>query len=273
MGAAALFMTVATGCGNDVGAGSPDPNTRATPTDPETVANTRIISSVEGGGVTLSFVAHDTASGTIYSIEETGSAYAVNTAVDRLMAQPLTLLEVYNAVAGDKEAPEELVTLHSEECARLGRPDTAMLSLSVDLNAPVKKDLAACTGFVFADPGAGLGWTNRRAYFYNGSGACVKVTNGRQEYYFTANLVTLGLCNDSSVAQVGSVHWLHGWDRATGSSSFNVGSYTYWRTRNAASGPPACPLCAPPGTEWYICSDTAGASGYLATAEVYYKQY
>jgi hypothetical protein len=135
-------------------------------------------------------------------MRETGSAYAKSAVVAPLMAQKLTTLEIYLALAPPgTSAPPALVEAQAGEAAAMGR-SAEVRQVTVDASTLVEKDLTACESTILDrvppdgnefvwDAVFGIRITNNQAteWFYPARWICSATQS-------TAGWVILGTCNE-----------------------------------------------------------------------------
>ncbi|HTV23537.1 MAG TPA: hypothetical protein VMG12_32835 [Polyangiaceae bacterium] len=128
--AAALLLSGAVACGSE-----PDPIERATlPVGHEQVLH---VADVEGQHLEFVSLAPDAESAPMYSVNSTlhrGHREIVGALFEHY--GPLTMLEVFNAVAPFDAAPSEIVRAHADEARAIGRANDDVLAVDLDWVEP-----------------------------------------------------------------------------------------------------------------------------------------
>jgi hypothetical protein len=191
------IIAITLACGAALVAGCSGSSGGVGQSDPAAVEESNLteVASVSGAGVTLTFFAAPAENGKqVIGIRENGSAFAKSSPVAALVAQELTSQEIYLAFAPDgATAPAALVAAQADEAAALGR-SADVRHATIDRNAVVEKDLAACKSALFVNisswggPGS---WSAGPSGTFGGG----FTTESLPE---TARPVVLGACNESS---------------------------------------------------------------------------
>jgi hypothetical protein len=118
-----------------------------------------------------------------------------------LADRDLTSLEMFRAIAPEREPPAALVEAHAAEVQRLGRADDAVLEAAIDLERPIEKSVSSCESFIFAPPPSGS-WTRQQGRNYLVNETWLPVGDSLSDWsHHTGNPVTFGACNRVKPAQ------------------------------------------------------------------------
>jgi hypothetical protein len=155
----------------------------------------------------VSFVAFDVGGGApTIGIFESGAPGA-NSWTNQLASQGLTTLEMFLALAPEgAEPPDALVDGQAREARALGRTDTSIHRVAIDVNAPVEKSLATCWPHI-ASP-SGSGWVSTNGW--NNSDWYSSAINGTWDYlghgngYGSAFWEAMTTCNESTTDTMNS---------------------------------------------------------------------
>jgi hypothetical protein len=183
----------------------------SSPDQPVRVTQEEVLAVVEAGGETYTFFllgeGEDAALG--MSVQGTGgSGSSFQGLLDR--EGDLTLLEIFNAIAPDREAPEALLQSHPIETAAMNRGDARVRSIEKAVPPP---GVDVCSNVIFFPPS--LTWTNIRiGVAGSGGNAYACVTNSASSGLasgqpssstctFTSTLrMMAGICNLSTTAML-----------------------------------------------------------------------
>ena len=135
------------------------------------------------------------------TIEEQASIYAVTTPMQQLWGRGLTTLELFQALAPEQTAPEELVAAHARE-AQLLRRDETIRHVSLDMAPLVEKSVtpAQCS-VMFNNPYNSnyQPWVNQASYDNKTGGFTVCGGSSCQNSYnYPDEVILLGICNSDS---------------------------------------------------------------------------
>ena len=199
--AAAAVVGVLAGPAAAGSAGQPAAPQAAGPVQPQAVA------TVIGAGVTVTFLSTAGPDGQPrIAMYERGSARAARSPVAGLLAQWLTSMEIYLALApAGTPAPEALAQVQATEAAQLGRD----ASIHHPATAPVAahpNSLQGCKNLIFVDLTSSNGfgiWGNIGAVAYPAGlvGTQSQFVGGVSSYE-TTDVVGFGACNESGSATV-----------------------------------------------------------------------
>jgi hypothetical protein len=160
-----------------------------------------ILAELKVGSETVRFHEFTAADGSrMLAIQELAPATLKTTPIEELQrGGPLTQLEIFQALAPDRQAPQALADAHTAEALAIGRSDTQVRHVPFERSAPSEQSVAFCEGWVFRDPDLYSDWTNRlgrtnvSGYSYLNVGRWVD-----DQGYATVAKVTLGSCNESN---------------------------------------------------------------------------
>ena len=159
------------------------------------------IASVTVGSTEITFYREE--GETDISIEEQASVYSVDTPMRQLWSRDLTSLEIYLALAPDQPAPEALVAAHAAEAKALGRDNDDVIPVELDRAPLAQKSVTPQDCDVMLAnpytpdyypwyPTYRLDNTIGTRLLCAGGGICA------MQYTYPAQVVLLGICNDSS---------------------------------------------------------------------------
>jgi hypothetical protein len=187
----------------------------STPEEEPLEAETTILSEIElGYGIlTFSEITLPDGSHMISMMEQAGS-HLEETPIDRLFREygPLTALEVFRAVAAEREPPIALFDHQHADALAFGRPDDAIVEAHFDRVAVVggegisTKSRAACVNYVFADPGKSGDWNVGLVALAPGDSVFNTLYAGGWGH-FSTEAVTLGICNEGTLDVQGRRCW------------------------------------------------------------------
>jgi hypothetical protein len=188
--------------------------------------------------------------GSVPSISEAGGLQAVERLFEE--AGPLTVLEIFHALAGTEAEPNPLlVRHHAVEADLLGRPDAAVREILFDPRVIAKVSPSTCDGFI-----VGNYWRHKakKDYASGRDYVCLKNDCG---FWTTEGTKAVICANSTEVDARAGIDLGNGWEGDWGQVPLNQPFWHYvpsgpWR-RFAADG------------------DSTGAQYHLRVAALYQK--
>lgn len=258
----------------------------AEPVKPGVEVQDTILAEVDVGYGTVRFHEFTAPGGNkTLAIQELAPATLAKTPMDALQESGgLTSLEVFKAVAPEREPPQALVDSHAQEALAMGREDTRVLQARFDKDAAVEKSIASCEGWVYQVPDPATQWNLRLSR--NSVSGYQGLNLGRyvdDQGYATVGTVTLGTCNESDVPIQTYLAWDDTQDNNSWLNSpwYDIPAYTAGRWWNFTNTRYYCPNPLPPPglclTQIPIryqiwANSTSGKLYHLRTAELGVKQ-
>ncbi len=210
-----------------------------------------ILAELKVGSETVRFHEFSAPDGSrMLAVQELAPAALKTTPIAELQrGGPLTQLELFQALAPDRQAPQALADAHGAEALAMGRSDTQVRHVSFDKSAPSAQSVEFCEGWIFRDPDLYSDWTNKlgrtnvSGYSYLNVGRWVD-----DQGYATVANVTLGSCNESDV----TIQEYLVWDDTEDSSSwfqsptYDVGvgvASSWWNFSNTRYNCPSGTVC------------------------------